>query len=73
MSCKFPILPILLSSIVLLSSGCVRVDTVRVDKGDNQPTFGDQIRDLVGARESGIISDDEFRKLRGNLIRKFGR
>lgn len=68
MSCKFLILSILLSGILLSSSGCVRVDT-----GDKHPTFGDQIRDLVGAHESGFISDNEFRKLRGNLIRKFGR
>jgi hypothetical protein len=68
MNCRFLILSILLSGILLASSGCVRVDT-----GDKQPTFGDQIRDLVGAHESGFISDDEFRKLRGNLIRKFGR
>jgi hypothetical protein len=73
MSCKFLILSILLFSIVLLSSGCARIDTVRVDKGDKHPTFGDQIGDLVGAHESGFISDDEFRKLRGNLIHKFGR
>jgi hypothetical protein len=73
MSYKHLILSVLLSSILLSSSGCVRVDTVRVDKEDKQPTFGDQIRDLVGAHESGFISDDEFRKLRGNLIRKFGR
>ena len=68
MSCKFLILSILLSTIVLSGSGCVRVDT-----GDKQPTFGDQIRDLVGAHESGLVSHDEFRRLRGNLIRKFGR
>ena len=68
MSCKFLILSILLSTIVLSGRGCVRVDT-----GDKQPTFGDQIRDLVGAHESGLVSDDEFRRLRGNLIRKFGR
>ena len=68
MSCKFLIFSILLSSILLSGSGCVRVDT-----GDKHPTFGDQIRDLVGAHEGGFISDDEFRKLRGNLIRKFGR
>ena len=73
MSYKHLILSILLSGFLLSSSGCVRVDTVRVDKGDKRPTFGDQIRDLVGARESGSISDQEFRKLRGNLIRKFGR
>jgi hypothetical protein len=68
MSCKFLILSILLSGIVLSSSGCVRVD-----KGNTQSTFGDQLRHLVGARECGFISNDEFRKLRGNLIRKFGR
>ena len=68
MSYKLLILSVLLVGILLSSSGCVRVDT-----GVKQPTFGDQISDLVGAHECGIISDDEFRKLRGNLIRKFGR
>lgn len=68
MNYKHLILSVMLSSILLSSSGCVRVDT-----GDKHPTFGDQIRDLVGAHESGFISDNEFRQLRGNLIRKFGR
>ncbi len=59
---------IVLSILVLSSSGCVRVNT-----GDNLATFGHQIVDLVGAHESGFLSDDEFRMLRGNLIRNFGR
>jgi hypothetical protein len=73
MSYKHLILSVLFSGILLSSSGCVRVDTVHVDKGGKHPTLGDQIAELVGAHESGMISDDEFRKLRGNLIRKFGR
>jgi hypothetical protein len=68
MSYKHLIQLVLLSGILLSSSGCVRVD-----KAGKHPTFGDQIGELVGAHESGMISDNEFRKLRGNLIRKFGR
>jgi len=44
-----------------------------VDAGNSLPTFGEQILDLVTAHESGVISDDEFKVLRGNLIRSFGR
>jgi hypothetical protein len=68
MSYKHLILSVLFSGILLSSSGCVRVDNA-----GKPPTFGDQVGDLVGAHESGFISDDEFRRLRGNLIRKFGR
>ncbi len=62
---KFKILVLVL---VLFNTGCVRVDA-----GNKLPTFGEQILDLVTAHESGVISDDEFRVLRGNLIRSFGR
>ncbi len=68
MSYRHLILLVLLSGILLSSSGCVRVD-----KGGKHPTFGDQIGELVGAHESGIISDDEFRRLKRNLIHKFSR
>lgn len=54
--------------LMLASVGCVHVST-----GGHLPTFGEQISDLVSANERGLLSDDEFQQLRGELIRSFGR
>ncbi len=59
---------ILAVMLVFLCSACVRVDT-----GVNAPTFGQQIIDLVDARENGLIDETEYQLLRDKLIRSFGR
>ena len=56
---KFKIILLL----VVLCTGCVRVDT-----GDVIPTLGEQIMDLAKARESGVISDEEFRSMKRRLF-----
>jgi hypothetical protein len=57
------ILGLLLLALALNLSGCVRVDT-----GSPVPTLGEQILDLAKARERGVISDDEFARLRVELL-----
>jgi hypothetical protein len=57
------ILGLLLLALTLNLSGCVRVDT-----GSPVPTLGEQLLDLAKARERGVISDDEFARLRVELL-----
>lgn len=49
--------------VITLGSGCVRVDT-----GDALPTLGDQILDLDQARQSGLISEQEFQSTRRKIL-----
>jgi|AntAceMinimDraft_1070359.scaffolds.fasta_scaffold216666_1 hypothetical protein len=57
------ILGLLLLALTLTISGCVRVDT-----GSSTPTLGEQIMDLVKARERGVITQGEFARLRKELL-----
>ena len=52
--------------VILLTSGCVRVDL-----GETMPTIGEQILDLTDAYENGVISEDEFKRLRRKVLRNF--
>ena len=49
--------------VAVLATGCVRVDI-----GDNLPTLGEQLQDLDNAKELGLVDEEEFRKLRKQLI-----
>ena len=55
---------ILILALILTTAGCVRVYT-----GNNMPTFGNQIVDLVDARQSGVISTEEYNELRKRLMK----
>jgi len=57
------ILGLLLLALTLNLSGCVRVDT-----GSPVPTLGEQIMDLAKAHERGAISQEEFARLRIELL-----
>ena len=46
-------------------SGCVRVEL-----GEQRPTLGEEIRDLVEAREDGYLDDDEYMTLKHKLLRR---
>jgi hypothetical protein len=55
---------LILSALILSTSGCVRINT-----GNNIPTFGKQIVDLVDAHQSGVITTEEYNELRKRLMR----
>ena len=60
-------LKIALIAVVLLSmSACIRVDT-----STKEPTIGDQIIDLVKAKQMGVISEQEFKRLRSMALARF--
>ena len=60
------VLLVLMVLAVLLNTGCVRVET-----GDSRPTIGEQIVDLVKAREIGAISEEEFHQMRRRVMSTF--
>ena len=45
-----------------VSAGCVRVTH------NTTPTFGEQITDLVKAKQSGAITEEEFKRLRQQVL-----
>ena len=55
----------LLFSLVLVGLAC---SCVRVETGDVEPTIGEQMIDLVRAREVEAISDEEFKKMRRKVL-----
>ncbi|MBL4679480.1 MAG: hypothetical protein JKY88_02005 [Pseudomonadales bacterium] len=57
---------ILMILLIQGASACVRVDT-----GTNMPTIGDQIIDLVKAKNMGVITEEEFKQLRGMALASF--
>jgi len=57
------ILGLLLVALTLNLSGCVRVGT-----GSPIPTLGEQIMDLAKAHEQGDVSQEEFARLRVELL-----
>jgi len=50
-------------ALTLNLTGCVRVDA-----GSPAPTLGEQIMDLAKARDRGVISAEEFARLRVELL-----
>lgn len=44
-------------------TGCVRVDT-----GTSAPTLGEQLVDLARAKDLGLLSDEEFSRLKRELL-----
>jgi hypothetical protein len=48
----------------LLLGGCVRIDI----GGDQKPTIGKQLIDLYRARETGAISDTQFKRLQVAIL-----
>ena len=63
---KFNIKLVLVLSLLTLMQGCIRVDT-----GTTVPTIGDQIIDLARAKQSGLISEEEFRQLKRKALASF--
>jgi hypothetical protein len=47
-------------------AGCIKVDT-----GTRAPTMGAELIDLVRAKESGTISDQEFKTMRRKVLASF--
>ena len=63
---KFSIKAVLIAFVVSTMSACIQVDT-----STKEPTIGDQIIDLVKAKNLGAISEQEFKQLRNMALAKF--
>jgi len=53
----------LLALFATMSSGCVKIDN-----GTTRATTGDQLIDLVKARQSGAISEAEYEQLKRKIL-----
>lgn len=59
---------VVITILALALGGCVRVDV----GGTHEPTLGRQIMDLYQAKQSGAISDKEWKRLQLKILTSGG-